>query len=102
MIYKFRSKSTGDVIMMGPHADQMLHVLGREPAAQGIIDVEAMPEALARLKAAVEADDAARAAAEESDDVPMPEGIALRRRLWPMIQMIEASLAEGHPVVWGV
>jgi hypothetical protein len=102
MIYKFRSKSTGDVIMMGPHADQMLHVLGREPAAQGIIDVEAMPEALARLKAAVEADDAARAAAAESDDVPMPEGIALHRRLWPMIQMIEASLADGHPVVWGV
>jgi hypothetical protein len=102
MIYKFRSKSTGDLIMMGPNGDQMLHILGREPAAQGIIDVEAMPEVLAKLKAAVEADDAARAAAAESDDVPLPEGIALHRRLWPMIQMIEASLAEGHPIVWGV
>jgi hypothetical protein len=102
MIYKFRSKSAGDVIMMGPNGNQMLHLLGREPAPQGIIDVEAMPAALARLKAAIEADDAARAAAKEKDDVPMPEGIALRQRLWPMIQMMEASLAEGHPVVWGV
>ena len=30
MIYKFKSKATGDVIMLGPNGDQMLVLLGRE------------------------------------------------------------------------
>jgi len=47
MIYKFKSKATGDLIMLGPHGNQMLALLGREPAAQGIIEAAAMPAALA-------------------------------------------------------
>ena len=42
MIYKFKSKAAGDVIMMGPTGDQVLRAVGREPAAKGIIEVAAM------------------------------------------------------------
>ncbi|MCW5640107.1 MAG: DUF1840 family protein, partial [Rubrivivax sp.] len=38
MIYKFRSKAAGDLIMLPAHGDQLLRLLGREPAAQGIIE----------------------------------------------------------------
>ena len=38
MIYKFRCKAAGDVIMLGPNGDQMLRLLGREPAAKGIFE----------------------------------------------------------------
>jgi cyclopropane-fatty-acyl-phospholipid synthase len=101
MIYKFRSKSTGDVIMMGPHADQMLHVLGREPAAQGIIDVDQLAAAIAALRAAVRD---AEAMAEESQDEEAPgrNAVSLRQRLWPVIEMFERALAAKEPVVWGV
>src|SRR5206468_2407161 len=47
MIYKFKSKATGDVIMMGPNGDQVLRLIGKEPAAKGIIEVAAMPSAMA-------------------------------------------------------
>jgi hypothetical protein len=39
MIYKFKSKATGDVIMLGPHGDAVVApAIGREPAPKGIIE----------------------------------------------------------------
>ena len=35
-IYKFKSKVTGDLIMLAPHGNQVMTILGREPAAQGL------------------------------------------------------------------
>ena len=31
MIYKFKSKAAGDLIMMGPSGDQGLRILGKGP-----------------------------------------------------------------------
>ena len=31
MIYKFKSKATGDTVMLGPNGDQLLSLLGRQP-----------------------------------------------------------------------
>ena len=39
MIYKFKSKAAGDVIMLQPHGDQLMRLIGREPAAKGIIEI---------------------------------------------------------------
>jgi len=63
MIYKFKSKAAGDVIMLGPTGDQLLRLMGREPAAKGIIEVDAMPAAIEALERAVADDDAAFAKA---------------------------------------
>lgn len=107
MIYKFKSKATGDLIMLGPNGDQLLRVLGREPAQRGIIEVPAMAEAR-RLIAQAVADAETQAAASEAE----PEGdaggerrheaVGLRQRLWPMLQMLERAEAADEPVVWGV
>jgi hypothetical protein len=105
MIYKFRSKATGDVIMLGPNGDQMLRLLGREPAPKGIIEPPAMPAAIAALEAAVAADEAARAQARAADVEPdeRREGqVALRQRVWPMVDMMRRAHAADEPVVWGV
>jgi len=37
-MYRFKSKADGDLIMMGPVGDQILRIVGREPASQGIIE----------------------------------------------------------------
>lgn len=105
MIYKFRSKAAGDTLMLGPQGDQFLRAIGREPAAKGIIEVAAMPAALAALQQAIDQDEAARA--QQPDDEAMLEAagrdpIALRRRLWPMVEMIRRAQAADEPVVWGV
>jgi hypothetical protein len=103
MIYKFKSKATGDVIMLGPNGDQMLRIIGREPSAKGIIEVEHMAAAIAALRAAVVADEAPQAEADEdADEQSARPGITLRQRLWPVIDMLERAQGAGQPVVWGV
>jgi len=42
MIYKFKSKAAGDVIMMGPNGDEVLRTIGKAPAPKGIIEPSAM------------------------------------------------------------
>jgi hypothetical protein len=112
MIYKFKSKATGDTIMLGPQGDAMLRLIGREPAAQGIIEVAAMPAAIGALQAAVAADEAARADNKGTDNKDADDGaepaagardpVSLRSRLWPMVEMLKRAQAGGEPVVWGV
>ena len=95
MIYKFRSKAAGDVIMLQPHGDQVLRLIGREPAAKGIIEPDAMPAAIQALQnTAVQGDIPA-----ESDG---ERGVGLKQRVWPMVEMLKRSHAAGEPIVWGV
>lgn len=108
MIYKFKSKAAGDLIMLGPNGDALLRAIGREPAPQGIIEVAAMTAALAGIEHAIAADEAARAEARREAEAaaagepPPGEGVTLRARLWPMVEMLRRAQAEGEPVVWGV
>ena len=108
MIYKFKSKSAGDVIMLGPNGDQVLTLIGKQPAAKGIIEVADMPAAMQAIEAAVAEDDRAReeAAAEvEREGRPAPRGgdaVSLRQRAWPLVEMMKRSHAAGHDIVWGV
>jgi hypothetical protein len=106
MIYRFKTKAAGDLIMMGPAGDAVLRILGREPSAQGIIEAAALPSAMAAIEAAVAADEAARK--ESGADAPaMAAGgsgnkISLRQRAWPLLEMMRRSQAEGADIVWGV
>ena len=105
MIYKFKSPATGDVIMLAAPAEQFLRLLGREPSAQGIIEVAAMPAALTALESAVAAAPAVgqEVAKEVANGAPTADvEIALRQRLWPMIDMLRRAHAAGQAVVWGV
>ena len=107
MIYKFKSKAAGDVIMMGPSGDDVLRVIGKAPGATGIIEVAAMPAAIAAIEQAVAADEAARAqaakeAAAEGTKLGPRDGVTLRQRAWPLVEMMKRSIAEKADVVWGV
>jgi Domain of unknown function (DUF1840) len=107
MIYKFKSKAAGDVIMMGPAGDQVLRVIGKAPAPTGIIEAPAMPAAMAAIEAAIAADETARAQAEkeaaaEGRQLPPREGVSLRQRAWPLVEMMKRAHAAGKEIVWGV
>ena len=100
MIYKFRSPAAGDVIMLGPQGDQVLQLLGREPADKGIFETADMPGLIATLQAAVDAEAASTAGAHDDDAAKPPVG--LRQRLWPLIGMLRRCHAAGEAIVWGV
>ena len=108
MIYKFKSKAGGDVIMLGPNGDALLRILGREPAAKGIVEPASMAAAIAAIEQAVAADEAARADAAgntaSATNAPptSADGVALRQRLWPMVDLLKRAAAAVEPVVWGV
>ena len=107
MLYKFKSKAAGDVIMMGPSGDEVLRVIGKAPAAKGIIEVASMPAAMAAIEQAVAADEAARARAEqeaaaEGATLAARDGVTLRQRAWPLVEMMKRSAAENAEIVWGV
>jgi hypothetical protein len=95
MIYKFKSKAAGDVIMLQPHGEQLLRLIGREPAPKGIIEVPDMPAAIRALQ------DAA-AQGDTPDDANGERVVGLKQRLWPMIEMMKRTHAAGEPIVWGV
>ncbi len=103
MLYKFRSKASGDVIMLPAHGDAMLRLLGREPAPKGIFEVAAMPALLGTLMAAIEQAEAAAPDDEAADPATdAARTVGLRQRVWPMIEMLRRCHAAGEPVVWGV
>jgi len=107
MIYKFKSKAAGDVIMMGTTGDEVMRIIGKAPGAKGIIEVAAMPAAIAAIEQAVAADEAARAQAEqeaaaEGRKLGPRDGVTLRQRAWPLIEMMKRSMTENADIVWGV
>lgn len=108
MIYTFKSRATPDLMMMGPHGDHLLQLIGKTPAPQGIVDVEHLPAAIEALKSAVAVDENRHAHGDTSEDDADADGetasehVGLRQRVWPMVVMMTNALAEKKDVVWGV
>lgn len=112
MIVTFQSAAAGDVIMFGDVAQRMMQIMGKEPSAKGIVTVEQLADAIARLRAAV-AEDKARlamvAAAERPQNEPSPEGkngerpfVSLAQRAVPLLELLEWALKKQKPVTWGI
>ena len=105
-MYRFKSKADADLLMMAPVGDQILRIIGREPAVQGIIEAAALPQAIRALEEAIAAAELARRDAkranEDDDDERGGEAVGLQQRAWPMLEMMRRSLAERADIVWGV
>ncbi len=98
MLYKFKSKDAGDVIMLEANGRRILEIIGKDAGTKGIILPEQMPAALAALEAAI----ALEASGDEnSGDIP-GDGLGLHQRALPFIDMLRRNQKSGHEVVWGV
>ncbi len=98
MLYKFKSKNAGDVIMLEPNGRRILEIIGKSPGAKGIILPDQMPAAIEALKAAI---------AQEDEELKHPgappvDGPSLRQRAVPFIDLLQRSHSRGDDVVWGV
>ena len=103
MLYKFKSQASADVIMQQLNGDQMLTIIGKTPSPQGVITVEQMPAAIAALQASILAHEAAQARLKENLQLEMDgDGIMLRQRAAPFIELLRCSAEAGKDVVWGV
>ena len=107
MLYKFKSKAAGDVIMLQPNGKQVLQIIGNNAEPKGIIQPAQMAEAISALNVAVAREDADRQAAielatQEGRSAPVFEAISLRQRAHPFIEMLRKCEAAGKEIVWGV
>ncbi len=102
MLYKFKSKAAGDVIMLGPNGDQVLRLIGKEPADKGIIEAAAIGAAITALEAAVAADELAAQSDDATARAAPRERVSLRQRAWPLVEMMKRAQRAGQPIVWGV
>jgi hypothetical protein len=107
MLYKFKSKAAGDLILLEPQGKQFLQIIGKPVQAQGIIEPQDMPAAITALQAAIAAQEAEQQAAkaqaiEKGQPAPVFESISLRQRCKPIIDMLNRCQREQQPIVWGV
>lgn len=113
MLYKFKSRATADLIMLEPQGRRMLRIMGKDPAAQGIVTAAQIPAAIAAIEAAVAAEErGASPGAEPDEEVREAEAgqeqggeardrVTLRQRATPFLDMLRRSAAEDADVVWG-
>jgi Domain of unknown function (DUF1840) len=111
MLYKFKSKAAADLIMLQPNGQRILSIMGKETAApagdKGIVLPQDMPAAISALEAAIVQEETQQKAAQEAalsrgETPPRLEGISLRQRAVPMIEMLRRCEKAGEPIVWGV
>ena len=103
MLYKFKSKAAGDLILLEPQGKQFLQLIGKTVQAKGIIEPGDMPAAIAALQAAIAQQEAAREKARQQGAAPpVFDSISLRQRCKPIIDMLNRCHREQQPVLWGV
>ncbi len=123
MIYEFKSRATGTVIMTKPVAEWILQIIGKAPGRTGIVTVDQMPGAVDALNRAIEQEkeelraerrameaagqrppDGAAAAAEDdkADPDTDPYPVSLAQRAFPFIELLKEAHRAGKDITWGV
>ena len=109
MLFKFKSKATGDLIMLEANGRRVLQIIGKEPSATGIVLPEQMPAAVEALQAAIAQEEAAveaaKLAAKEAGKDANPaasDAVPLRQRALPFIELLKKCHSAQAEIVWGV
>jgi hypothetical protein len=107
MLYTFKSKAAANLIMLQANGKRLLEIIGKDPAAPGIVLPEQMPAALLALEAALAQEDAARREAERlageaGKPIGEPAEVSLRQRARPFMDMLQRCQKAGESIVWGV
>lgn len=112
MLYKFKSKVTGDLIMLEPNGRQILTLIGKdggESLHKGILLPQEMPAAIHALQAAVAQSEAEhqerlrKSQTQAAGEVPeQAQTVSLRQRALPFIDMLQRCHRANKEIVWGV
>ncbi|MFV9475380.1 DUF1840 domain-containing protein [Advenella sp. RU8] len=117
MLITFRSNACADVVMLDKHALSVLKAAGRDYETlpeSGVFTVGQLEEAIQNIVRSVAEDpdsnpdqayaDKDREVEDDEypDEKPHPvlERVTLRRRTFPLLDMLRAAKAQGKEVVW--
>jgi len=108
MLYIFKSKAAGNLIMLQQNAERILQIIGKDASPKGIVLPEQMPAAIAALEQAIAAEESgpsgkpAAADDDDGDTASAADHVALRQRALPFIDMLRRCHEAGREIVWGV
>ncbi|MDP4535477.1 DUF1840 domain-containing protein [Alkalimonas collagenimarina] len=114
MLITFSCTATSDVTMFGDVAINILKIMGYDEKLPNAMSAKDVPQALAKLKAAIEIEKAQQSDEvepdkdidqeqdenEETDDVE--PAISLKHRSFPLIKLLNAAIRDECPVMWDV
>ena len=117
MLVKLTSNTSGEMIMFAEHARRLFDIIGKECTARGVFTKEQLPDAIARLRQAVQEDRMAQQSKEHEDqrdgvderneDEERAEarkagriGVSLGQRAQPLINLLEWTNKEGGFILW--
>ncbi len=111
MLYKFKSKMTGDLIMLQQNGRRVLDIIGKDTQPgtgdKGIILPTQMAAAIVALETAIATEESDQKAAvanalARNEAPPRFEIISLRQRALPFIEMMRRCQQADAEIVWGV
>ena len=103
MLYKFKSKNAGDVIMLEANGRKLLEVIGKDAGPTGIILALQMPAAIKALQDAIAQEESQGDSNDKQDDsAAKVDPLSLRQRAVPFIDMLQRNHKANTDVTWGV
>lgn len=101
MLVTFESK-VGRVTLFGDSAVQLIRMMGRTGDVPGAVLAIEIPEALAKLRAALETagDQPTEPPPEDSEEAEKKPAVSLRHRAVPLIKLLEDAIREHSSVMW--
>lgn len=108
MLVRFNSSVSGEMLMLAAPAKSLLEIIGKTCSARGVITLEQLPDALARLRRAVDEEKTGQRAAgvvdngypDIDDEASTEPPVGLARRAHPFIEMLEWTLRDEGFVLW--
>lgn len=115
MLVRLTSSTSGDMIMFAEHLCLLFKIIGKECTSRGVFTTEQLPDAIARLNAAIEEEKevlheaACKAHAngvDEEEDFADEDhksgraGVHLAQRAHPLIHLMDWTLKEKGFILW--
>ena len=97
MLVTFSTDAYADITMFGDIAFTMLEMMGHSKTVPGAILAEDVPEALNRLKAAIDAEKASPPVEGQDEDERI---VNLADRALPLIDLLTAAAKAASNVMW--
>jgi hypothetical protein len=101
MLVTFQTKAYADITMFGDIAKQLLKLMGHSGTVPSAIAAEDVPAALERLRKAVaQLPPHEKKTARDDNRDGEPPRVGLAQRAYPLLQLLEAAVAENCDVYW--
>lgn len=101
MLVTFKSDAYAHITLFGDVAVRLLKMMGQSGKVPGALLAEDVPEALERLRSAIDVHNELPAAESPGEDDGDGEpAVSLANRALPLIELLEAAAKAGTYVMW--